>query len=635
MMKTLRKVFVFVLFGGLIVAFAVSMGGNNSFERYTHPTVAKVGSVEITPPQYQRAYQRSLENFSIRAGRPLTAQQAKRLGLPQRVLAGLIQDSAVDLDAKNLGLGLSEAGLRKAIMETEAFQEGGKFDPEKYQKFLQRVGYSAVGFENDFKSDLIRRQVQNIFRSSGVVPAPLLNAYNAFRNEERTLAYFTLGPDAAGTIEEPSSDALQAFFDERKTQFMAPELRKTAVLAVTPQVVAKRVSVSEEQLKAEYDAKAASYNVPERRKVEIIPFQSQEAAEKAAAAIASGTSFSEAAKQAGFKEKDIAAGTVSKKELGEKFAANEAILDAVFTLKKDAVTKPLNGPLSWVVARVLEIVPPQEKSFNEVKDRIRDDLVKAQITAETAKLTKEFEEERASGLQLQDSAKKLDLPLEEAALDQRGNGEDGKPVSLAAVPAPALAGAAFKSAVGVENEALRLPGNGYAWFEVTAIVPARQKPFDEVKAEVLEAWRKDQIRIRLGAKARELVEQLSKGTPVADAAKSVGAEVKTSKPLKRDGSEEGLPQQAVAQAFTLAEGGASSAASDAAARVVFQAAKIAPPAPLDEARAKTLEQELSAQIAEDNFAAYLLGVEKAAGVTIDQKTLAAAEGGSYDSSDGE
>jgi peptidyl-prolyl cis-trans isomerase D len=630
MMQALRKVFVFILFGGLIVAFAISMGGNFNFDRYTHATIAKVGSVEITPQQYQHAYRRSVENFSARAGRHITPQQAKALGLPQRVLAGLIQDSAIDLDARKLGLGLSEAGLSQAIKETEAFQEDGKFSQEKYQQFLQRIDYTAPGFEHEFKADLIRRQIQNIFRSSGVVPAALLNAYNSFRNEERTIAYFTLGPDAAGTIEEPSSDTLQTFYGERKTQFMAPELRKVAVLAITAGAVAKRVNVSDDGLKAEYNAKAASYNVPERRKVEIIPFQSQEAAEKAYAAIASGTTFGETAKQAGFTGTDIAVGAVSRKELGEKFAANQAILDAVFSLKKGAVTKPLDGPLSWVIARVLEIVPAQEKSFDEVKDRIREDLVKAKSTAEASKLIKDFEDERASGLQLQDSAKKLGLPLEEVTLDVRGNGEDGKPLALAAVPAQALAAAAFKSGVGVENEALRLQGGGYAWFEVTDILKARLKPFDEVKAEVLEVWRKDQIRSKLAAKARELVEQLTHGSAIADVAQSVGAEVKTSKPLKRGGSDQGLPQQAVSQAFTLAEGAASSAVSDATSRVVFQVAKIAPPAPLDEASTKALEQELSSQIAEDNFAAYLTGIEKAAGVSIDQKTLAAAEGGSYD-----
>jgi len=630
MMQRLRKVFVFILFGGLIVAFAISMGGNNYFERYTHQTVAKVGSIEITPQEYQRAYQRNLENFSARARQHITARQAKMLGLPQRVLAGLIQDAAIDVDAKKLGLGLSEEGLRKAIMDTEAFQDGGKFNPEKYQTFLQRINFSAPVFEQEYKGDLIRRQIQNIFRASGIVPAALLNAYNSYRNEERTVAYFTLGAEAAGTIEEPSAEALQTFFEERKAQFMAPEFRKVAVLAITPDGVAKRVSVSEEELKAEYDAKAASYNVPERRKVELIPFQSQEAAEKAYAALTSGTGFSEAAKQAGFNESDTALGTVSKKELGEKFAANGAILDAVFSLKKNEISKPLDGPLSWVIARVSEIVPAEEKTFEEVKDRVRDSLVKAKSTAEMSKLIKDFDEERASGLQLQDSAKKLDLPLEEVTLDAHGNGEDGKPVALTAAQAPALATAAFKSGVGVENDPLRLPGGGYAWFEVTDIVKARQKPFDEVKAEAQEAWRKDQIRTKLAAKARELVTQLNQGIAIAEVAKGVGAEAKTSKPLKRGGSEEGLPQQAVAQAFTLTEGGASSAASDATSRVVFQIAKIAAPAPLDEARAKALQQELSSQIAEDNFAAYLTGVEKAAGVTIDQKNLTAAEGESYD-----
>jgi peptidyl-prolyl cis-trans isomerase D len=630
MMQTLRKVFVFILFGGLIVAFAISMGGNNYFERYTHPSVAKVGSIEITPQQFNQAYQRSIENFSARARQRISTQQAKALGMPQRVLSGLIQDAAIDLDAKNLGLGLSEQGLSKAIKDSEAFQENGKFSQEKYEKFLQRIGYSAPGFEYEFKSDLIRKQIQNIFRSSGIAPATLLNAYNAFFNEERTIAYFTLDTGAAGTVEEPSSETLTAFYEDHKAQFMAPEFRKVAVLAITPEAIAKRVSVSDEELKADYAAKAASYNVPERRKVEIIPFRSQEAAQKAYGGLKSGTAFSEAATSAGFSENDITTGTVSKKELGEKFAANQAILDAVFSLKKGEISKPLDGPLSWVIARVLEIVPGQEKSFDEVKDRIRDSVVKVKSAAESAKLIKDFEEERASGLQLQDSAKKLDLPLEEATLDARGNGEDGKPVALAAVQAPAVAAAAFKSGIGVENEALRLPGGGYAWFEVTDIVKSRQKPFEEVKAEVQEAWRKEQIRSKLAAKARDLVAQLNEGTAIADVAKSVGAEVKTSKPLKRKGSEEGLPPQAIAQAFTLAEGGASSVAGEATSRLIFQVAKIAAPPPLDEAHSKALEQELAPQIAEDNFAAYLAGVEKAAGVTINQKNLAAAEGGSYD-----
>ncbi len=633
MMHTIRKVVVFLLFAVLIVAFAISMGGNNYFDRYTHPTVAKVGSIEITPQQYDRAYQRTLENLSERAKQRITASQAKAIGLPQQVLQGLIQDAALDYEAQQLGLGLSKEGLRRSISGTELFQDAsGKFSPEKYQQFLQRIGYSALGFEQEYMGDLIRRQIQSMFSTSGVVPKVLLDAYNRYVNEQRVIAYFTLGAAAAGAIDAPAEDALKSFYEDHKTQFMAPELRKVSVLTITPQTVGSRVNVPEEEVKAKYGANPANYAVPERRKIELIPFQSKQAAEDASALLTAGRSFGEAAGRAGFSEGDISLGTVSKKELAEKIDANQAILDAAFSLKQGQVSKPVDGPLSWVILRVDEIDPGKEESFDAVKDGIRESIVKAQSTAESAKLTKEFEDERASGLPLQDIAKKLNLPLEEVTVDLRGNGPDGKPLQLASVPANTLAEAAFKSDPGVENEALRLKGSGYAWFDVEDIIKARQKPFDEVKADAEANWRKDQVRTKLAEKARELVARLSGGETIAEVAKSVGAAVKTSQPLKREGSEAGLPSSAIAQAFSLAEGGAASAQdSDGESRAVFQVAKVIAPAPLNEMAARTMEQKLSGQIAEDNFAQYLTGVEKAAGVSIDRKNFAAAVGGSYDS----
>jgi peptidyl-prolyl cis-trans isomerase D len=632
MMHTLRKVAVAVMFAILIGAFAISMGGNNYFDRYTRQNVAKVGSVEITPQQFQRAYQRMLENLSARAGRRLTAQEAQAIGLPDRVLQGLIQDAAVDVEASKLGLGLSQEGLRQSITSSEFFQQNGKFSPEKYQQFLQRIGYSAPAFEQEYKADLVRRQIRGIFDKSGVLTKVMLDAYNRYANEERTLAYFTLNADAAGAVEAPSDQALRTYYDDRKSQFMAPELRKIALLAISPQSVASKISVTEDDLKAEYAANAANYAVPERRKIEIIPFQTRKAADAASASLKGGKDFLDVAKEAGFKQPEIDLGLVSKKEFGAKFAANEAIVNAAFGLKKDQASEPVDGPLSSVIIRVLEIVPGEEKSFDEAKDRIRDDLTKARAAAESAKLIKAFEDERASGVPLADSAKKLGLPLEEATVDRVGRGADGKPVNLASVPVAGLAAAAFKSDVGVENEALRLPGGGYAWFEVQDILKARQKPFDEVKVDVEAAWRKDQIRTKLTEIARDFASRLDRGEPIAEVAKSVGAEVKTTKPLKREGSDEGIPAAAVAQAFSLSEGGSSSAASgDGTSRTVFEVQKITPPAPLDEATEKALAQRLQGQIGDDNFVEYLTGIEKQAGVSVDRKNFTSVAGGAYDS----
>jgi peptidyl-prolyl cis-trans isomerase D len=624
------------MFAVLIGAFAISMGGNNYFERYNQQTVAKVGSEAITPEQYRRAYERVLESLSQRAGRRISASEAKAFGLPNRVLQGLIQDAAIDSEAHKLGVGISEAGIRQSITTAPMFQDQktGAFSQDKYQQFLQQIGYSAPGFEQEYKGDLIRRQIRGVFDTSGVLSKTLLEAYNRYGNEQRTLAYFTLAPEAAGAIDTPSEDALKAFYEERKTQFMAPEFRKVAVLSITPQTVGSKIAIAEDELKAEYAAKASQYSVPERRKIELIPFKTRAAADAAYQQLKAGKDFLDVAKEAGFKQPDLDIGLVSRKEFSQKYPTSEAIIKEAFSTDKGWVSKVADGPVSSVIVRVLEVIPGQEKSFEETKEQIRADLAAARSKAELSKAIKAFEEDRATGVVLADSARKLGLPMEEVAFDRTGKSADGKAAALSGVPVSTVVDAAFKSDVGVENEALRLPGGGYAWFEVQDIVKPRQKPLDEVKADVEAAWRKEQVRTKLVEKARELVGRIEKGEAIAAVAQSVGLEVKTSKPLKREGSEPGVPPAAIAQAFSLAEGGAGSAMpGDGATRTVFQVEKIALPPPLNEIEARGLEQQLANQIGEDNFSEFLGGITKTAGVSVDQKTFTAVVGGAYDGGD--
>jgi peptidyl-prolyl cis-trans isomerase D len=246
-------------------------------------------------------------------------------------------------------------------------------------------------------------------------------------------------------------------------------------------------------------------------------------------------------------------------------------------------------------------------------------------------LTKAFEDARATGEPITDIAKKLDLSVNDVVLDSSGNGPDGKPVVVPGVPADALAKGAFGSDVGVENDALRLPSGGYAWYDVVAITKQRQKAFDEVKAEVEADWNRYQVRTKLIAKARELSEQAAKGEPIADLAKNAGKEVKTSQPLRRGDAEPGLPLSAVDQAFALADGGAGSAAlGDGTSSVVFQVTKVTPPAPLDTATAESIRSKLAEAIANDNAEQFIAGIGTALGSTFDRKAVSELAGGSAD-----
>ena len=79
--------------------------------------------------------------------------------------------------------------------------------------------------------------------------------------------------------------------------------------------------------------------------------------------------------------------------------------------------------------------------------------------------------------------------------------------------------AAFAAEVHGENEPLRVPNNGgYVWFDVDAITPARDRPLDEVKDQVVARWRDDEMAKRLKTKATEMLDKIKAGTSFADVA---------------------------------------------------------------------------------------------------------------------
>ena len=79
MLDTLRrgatsKIAALIIFVPLILAFAL-WGVGPELRRTGANTLAKVGSTEITPDQFQTAFQRELDQMSRQFGRRLTPEQ--------------------------------------------------------------------------------------------------------------------------------------------------------------------------------------------------------------------------------------------------------------------------------------------------------------------------------------------------------------------------------------------------------------------------------------------------------------------------------------------------------------------------------------------------------------------------------
>jgi peptidyl-prolyl cis-trans isomerase D len=626
-LDTLRKgaggvigvIFVLLLIASFIIWFPAGW-----FQGFGKQDLITVGDTKIGPPEYLRAQQEVLRAMSSQAGRSLSLQEARALGLDSRVLERLVGGAAVDNHARELHLSISDKALLDDIMKDPAFKDpAGEFSPVAFQQALQNIGMTEQGYLVSLRERSLRRQILSSIGNVVNSPEILLAALNDFNGETRTLRYVLVPSTVAGTVPDPTEEDLKRYYENHASKFTQPEYRKIGVLAVTPDTVKDEVAITEADVRAAYEASKDQLGKPERRKIQQIPFPDLAAAQAAYQKIQSGTDFVALAKEQGLNESDIDLGNPSRAEM-----ADAAIADAAFQLEANKVSEPVAGKLGGVVLlRVTAIEPGQTPTFEEAKAAIEKKLLKERASGAIFDLHDKIEDELAAGTTLSEVAGKLELSYELIdQVDREGRKPDGSMVKLPAQKE--VLNAAFATDTGVENDPIDAKEEGVIWYEVLGIVPQQLKPFDQVKDEVVKDWKSEEVRARVAKYAQDLVTSLNGGKTLEDVAKELNVEILTSDPLKRESITVNILPTAVAQAFTLPEKGYGSAPSPVEdGRVVFQVDKITPPPPVDAAASERLKQQIGALISEDAIAEYFNALENRYGVTVNQQALAKLIGG--------
>jgi peptidyl-prolyl cis-trans isomerase D len=174
---------------------------------------------------------------------------------------------------------------------------------------------------------------------------------------------------------------------------------------------------------------------------------------------------------------------------------------------------------------------------------------------------------------------------------------------------------------------LDLKDQGMIWYEVLGLTPRKVKPFDQVKDEVAKDWRSDEDRSRLAKYTQDLVNGLAGGKSLDDLATELNADILPTEPLKRSGLTVNVLPSAVAQVFTLPEGGYGSARTGTEGqRIVFQVEKVTPPPPLDPRAVASIKGQLDRFLADDIVAEYFGALESRYGVSLNQAALAKLAG---------
>jgi len=605
-----------ILIGLLIISFAV-WGLADQFTGGNTQVLAKVEDQEIPLEQFRRAYQNQINALSRQRGERISTQEARDSGLPDRVLEQIVNGALLDAHARRLGLSVSDQAVTQSIVENPAFQNAsGEFDRARFERILQFSNLSEAAVLAQERDALVRTQVVETVTQAPAVPDTLVSAMNRYQNETRVIAYFNIGPDAIEDRPEPTESKLRSFYDENTDQFLAPETREVAVLDVTPAALADRVDVSDDQVRADYEARRDQYVQPERREIRQIVFPDMAAAQAGYEALQSGADFLEVAKQQGMSRDDTQLGTVTKADIPD-----DTVAEAAFALEKGAFSEPVEGQFTTVILKVDEIEPGKSRSFEEVSDQIRKELTERAAAERILDLRGAIEDQRAAGAPLSEIAEQFELPYKTITLDRAGDAPDG---ADAAHPAdlPQFRQAVFASDVGLDEDLIEKPGGGLLWYEVLAINPASERPFADVRSDVEQAWRANQLREAIVAKAEAMAEKAKAGKPMSALAQEVDAEVARTDAVTRNARLDSLSAAATGRAFTLpADGVATASAPNAPAQSVFKVVEINTPEPVTGQQAEQLRGALKSGMENDLTQQYLSGLRSGFDFTVNREVL--------------
>jgi peptidyl-prolyl cis-trans isomerase D len=614
MLQTMRrysKSWISSIFMGLLgLSFGV-WGIADIFKGTTDTSVATVGGVTIPSEIYQRDYNNTLKNQVDAQGRQMQPETAQKLGIPAKVLQGMVNRIALDNEATRLGLSTGDGPVVQEIRSVRGFAGPlGSFDHNTFLRVISDRGYTEQGFLELVRADLTRSQLLDAAGAGFALPTSYVDALFSFLNEVRAADYVVLPPSAAAEVPAPTDAQLTAYIKSHPKQFSTPEYREVDYAGVGPDDIADQIKPTDTQLKQQYelmkDDPRFGLSVPEKRDVEQITFKTESDAKAAKAKIDAGTSFADEAKALGTPVDNL--GTVAKDDLATRGPA-------VFALAEGGVTAPQKNLSGWVLLHVTKITPAINKTFEDEKPDITKSVTAQLAQAKLNDIANAYTDANSGGLDLLDAGKKVGMKTGHlAAVDANGLAPDGSKTPLAGDPD--VLKQIFAAEVGEDGDPFTTKDGKLYVIKVNGQIPPKLKPLDQVRVAAAAQWTAEQRRKALVARADALAAEADKQHNLDAAAAAAGTPVQKSGRLYRDGGTqqqpgETLPPAVVTKLFVAPPGTAVAAPGPNGSYIVARVTGVfhrSLPASSPQFRAGA--QQLSAQSADD-FSTFLAASARA------------------------
>jgi peptidyl-prolyl cis-trans isomerase D len=411
--KGLSSWLVLAILGLVMIAFVVTgvasptgtpaAGGGERLVSVGDETVSSVEVADQVNRQLDRLRQQNPE---------LDLATLFREGAYEEILRQLIAQKAMLVFGREQGLAASKRMIDAEIASIPAFQNlAGRFDQATFQQALQNERITEQELRRDIETNLIARQLLVPVQGSPFVPQEMAVQYANLLLEQRSGSVGLVPASAFAGAAAPSDAEVAAYYRQNQSRYLIPERRVLRYAAFGPDQVAGQARATEAEVQAFYRSNAARYGAKETRTLSQVVLPDQAAARAFATKLAAGTSFAQAAQQAGFTAADTRIGDQDRAQLTRLTSA--AVANAAFAAAEGAATAPVQSPLGWHVVRVDAIKRTAATPIEAARAEIEQQIGQQKAQEAMATMVTRIEDALAGGASFEEVARAERLQIVE------------------------------------------------------------------------------------------------------------------------------------------------------------------------------------------------------------------------------
>jgi len=402
----------FALFG---IDSYLNQAGNNL-------SIAKVNGYKIALPEYNRAIE-NVRNRIMSEGKKVDPAMFDSFEFKESVIDGLITKQLLNNDIKKSRFRITDQQLSQYIIGMPEFQKDGKFSQEIYDKVLQNNQLTPKKFEESIRNDLLIQQVRDGLQKLTFIPPNNLAETLKATSQQREISIAEFKTKEYMTKANIAEKDMQAFYDQNKSKFLAPEQVKAEFVVFSLANILPTINVTEDEIKSFYKANADKYqNQQQREASHILIAASKNAppAEKAKAKAKAEDVLNQIRKNPKQFEElatKYSQDPESAKKGGDLGSFSRGMMvkpfdDAVFSMKVNEISNIVESDFGYHIIKLTKIIG-EGGGFDAMRPQIKAELIYQKGQEKFAALAEEFSNkvyEQSSSLDA--VSKRFNLPIQ-------------------------------------------------------------------------------------------------------------------------------------------------------------------------------------------------------------------------------